>query len=267
MHKTVITTFTESGYLKYGKDFIETFKQYWPDDIRLVVYYEGDQIRDDWHFIDEVTGLQDFIDNISKFPMMRGDMGDGSWNIQLDASQNRNLFMVKHAAQVYGGQIIWIDADVVTHSKVTHEYLDGLIGEKFSSYLGRDGWKFPDYSETGFLIFNTQHPLFEPFFDACMAILKSGMIFTLPQWHDSRTFDTARLSFKYPNEFVNLAEHLPMNSTIHPFINSVLGKVMDHKKGQRKENRSDPSELIVHQEAEYWKTQQPIITDEVKWGT
>ena len=269
MHKTVVTSFTESGYEKYGREFIESFEKYWPDDVRLVVYYEGDNIRDDWHFIDEVEGLIDFIDKL-KFPMMKGDMGDGTWNIQLDATQNRNLFIVNHAAKIYGGHIVWCDADIVTHSPVTHEYLDSLIGEKFCCYLGRDGWQFPDYSETGFLMVNTQHPLFENYFGACMAILNSGMVFTLPQWHDSRTFDTARLAFKqYMGEFVNLAAHLPTDSTIHPFINSVLGQVMDHKKGKRKGSRSPVSELIIEQKGDYWKTEEtePVIVDEVKWGT
>jgi hypothetical protein len=269
VHKTVITSFTETGYAKYGKDFIETFKKHWPKDIRLLVYYEGDSIRDDWHFIDEVEGLLTFIDKL-QFPMMKGDMGDGSWNIQLDATQNRNLFMIRHAANLYGGHIIWCDADIITHTDITHEVLDGWIKDKFCVYLGRDGWNFPDYSETGFLIFNTQHQLFANYFGACMAILDSGMIFTLPNWHDSRTFDTARLVFKnHADEFVNLASHLPPNSTIHPFINSDLGKYMDHKKGKRKGNRSDPSELIIPQEGDYWKkeTPSPIIVPNVQWGT
>lgn len=274
MKKTVITSFTESGYKKYGKDFIESFKQHWPDDVRLVVYYEGDNLRDDWHYIEEVEGLQDWIDAISKFPMMKGDLGDGTYEIQLDAGMVRKAFMQAHACKVYGGKVFWIDADTITHIKVPTDFLDSVLpDDKFNCYLGRDGWNPPiDYTESGFLGFNTAHPLTDRFFGAYLAIFKSGMIFTRPAWHDCVGFDIARFAFhQYADQFVNLAAHLVPNSTIHPFVNSVLGQYMDHRKGNRKTSRTNPSELVVEQNGSYWKQEEksPIVTENVqaKWGT
>jgi len=256
--KTVITSFTESGYEKYGKDFIESFKKHWPKDVRLVVYYEGNNLRDDWHFIEEVEGYQDWMDSISKFPMMKGDMGDGSYNIQLDAGMARKSFMQAHAVKTYGGKVFWVDGDVFTHSDVTHDFLDSVLpDDKFNCFLGREGWTSIPYTESGFLGFNANHPLCEPFFGAYLAIFKSGMIFTLEGWHDCYGFDTARRFYKkYASDFVNLSAHLTPESTNHPFVNSVLGKYMDHRKGNRKGKRTDVSELVVKQEGLYWN---PII--------
>lgn len=272
MLKTVITSFTEKGYQLYGKNFLESFRLNWPKDVNLVVYYEGDQIREDWHFIEEVEGLSDWMEAISKFPMMKGDLGDGTYEIQLDAGMVRKPFMQRHAARVYGGKVFWVDADTITHTKVPSEFLDTVLpDDKFNCYLGRDGWNPPiDYTESGFLGFNTQHPLYENFFGAYISIFQSGMIFTRPAWHDCIGFDIARFSFKdYASEFINLSSHLVPNTTIHPFVNSVLGKYMDHRKGKRKDSRTKPSELVVKQEGSYWQEQNPqiIVTDSVKWGT
>lgn len=273
MHKTVITSFTEQGYQVYGKAFIESFKKYWPKDVKLVVYYEGDNLRDDWHFIEEVEGLQDWMEAISKFPMMKGDLGDGTYEINLDAGMVRKSFMQAHACKVYGGKVFWIDADVITHSHVPEHFLDTMLPDnKFCCYLGRDEWEFPKYTESGFLGFNTEHPLFPNFFGAYLAVFKSGMIFTLEGWHDCYGFDAARLAFKnFDGEFINLAAHLVPDSTMHPFVNSELGKYMDHRKGNRKTSRTKKEELVVERPEPYWneekKTDVVIGNAAEAWAT
>jgi len=255
--KTVVTSFTEEGYRKYGKEFIQSFDKFWPKDVRLVIYYEGNDLREGWHFIEEVEGLTEWMDAISKFPMMSGDLGDGTYDIQLDARMVRKPLIQMHAANFYGGKVFWVDADVVTHSPVTHEFLDSVLpDDKFCCYLGREGWSFPDYTESGFLGFNTDHELANNFFGAYRAVFTSGMIFTLPGWHDCYGFDAARLAFKNIKEvFNNLSSHIKPGTTSHPFVNSVLGSVMDHKKGLRKDSRTDPSEIVVKTDHPYWKKQ------------
>ena len=254
---TVITSFTEAGYKTYGKDFIESFREFWPAETNLVIYYEGDNIREDWHFIEEVEGLDEHIDNL-RFPMMRGNLGDGSYEIQLDAGMCRKSFMQAHACKVYGGKVFWIDADVVTHTKVPADFLDKMLPDnRFCCYLGRDpelGWTFPAYTESGFLGFNAKHPLCFNFLGAYLAVIQSGMIFTRDSWHDCMAFDTARSAFSnVKEEFINLSSHLKPDSTPHPFINTDLGKYMDHKKGTRKDHKSRKEDIIVDRDEPYWK--------------
>ena len=260
MRKTVITSFTEEYYNKSGKDFIRSFKEHWKG-VDLVVYYEGENIRDDWHFIEEVEGLEEWFEAISYFPMMRGDMGDGTYNIQLDAGMVRKSLMLLHAAKTYGGKVFWIDADVFTFADVPEDFLDTVLpDDKFCCYLGRDQWNiWPNYTESGFLGFNTQHPLAENFFGAYQAVIKSGLIFTMESWHDCVAFDLTRKAFKgVEDEFVNLSEELP--PTTHPFVNSVLGKYMDHKKGTRKSAKSRPEDFVVERNEDYWKKEEgPVI--------
>lgn len=251
---TVITSFTEEGYQKYGKSFLETFKEYWPDNVNIVVYYEGDDPRPGWHFIEEVDGLVDWMDAISKFPMMRGLIGDGQYEIQVDAGMARKMFMQIYAATTYGGKVFWVDADVITHAKVPTDFLDSVLpDDKLCCFLGREGWTFPDYTESGFLGFNTEHPLTASFFGAYKTIFTSGLIFRLNGWHDCYGFDAARNSFKAQRDaFINLSAHLKPDSTNHPFVNCVLGKYMDHKKGNRKKDRTPVSDLVIQRNEPYW---------------
>ncbi len=258
MLKTVVTSFTEKGYNLYGKNFIESFKRHWKG-VNLVVYYEGDKLLEpDWHYIDEVEGLSDWMDSISKFPMMSGDMGDGTYNIQLDARMVRKPFIQAHACNTYGGKVFWVDADVFTFADVPETFLDDVLpDDKFCCHLGRDGWEFPDYTESGFLGFNTEHPLYQSFFGAYMAVFKSGLVFTFDSWHDCYGFDAARHHFKAPEQFVNLAAHIKPDVTNHPFVNSVLGQYMDHRKGPRKQSRTEQSDLVIKRDEPYWS--KPII--------
>ncbi len=50
----VVTTFSPEGYEVYGRRFIDTFVKYWPSDVLLHVFYEGEKPADasnavQWH--------------------------------------------------------------------------------------------------------------------------------------------------------------------------------------------------------------------------
>ena len=106
------------------------------------------------------------------------------------------------------------------------------------------------YSETGVIGFNADHPLYEPFVGAYREVFTSGAIFTCQGWHDCYGFDFVRKLF--PKEhFVDLAKDLPLR-TMHPVVNSILGSVLDHKKGPRKTSGSTKSDLVVERTEPYW---------------
>lgn len=237
----VITSFNWSGYQKYGKSFIETWKEYWPSSIRLTVYYEGKEFEDfdfptgiSWRPIEEVEFLTDFLAAIKPFPIMHGIVGD-RYDINYDARMGRKTFMQVHAARTYGGKIFWMDADAVSCKHVPERFLDDCLPDnKFSCYLGRDGWYF---TESGFLGLNADHPIAKEFFKNYAHLFITGVIFTQQWWHDCIAYDCTRFIANkngYEGEFVNLAAHVPKN-TMHPHANSVIGQYVTHLKGDRKE--------------------------------
>jgi len=239
---TVITSFNKSGYEKYGKAFVEAWKKFWPANIRLVIYYEGESEDFEltegisWHPIEEVEFLQDFMDAIRPFPIFSGIVQD-KYDINFDARMARKSFMQVHTARKYGRKVFWIDADSETYRHVPEGFLDQCLpDEKFSCYLGRDGWYF---TESGFIGFNANHPIAKEFFRNYLMLFITGVIFTQQWWHDCIAYDCTRfLAYKqgFEGEFVNLAAHLPAK-TMHPFENSAPGKYMHHYKGDRKETR------------------------------
>jgi hypothetical protein len=238
-YPNVITSFHKAGYEKYGKAFIESWLKYWPEQIRLTVFYEGDDADFDmvrgvsWHPIESVEFLRDYMDSL-KFPLMHGIVGD-KYDINFDARMGRKSFMQAHAARnLYGGKVFWIDADSETTKHVPLTFLDECLpDEALNCYLGRDGWYF---TESGFIGFNAAHPLAGRFFRNYVHVFLVGSIFTQPGWHDCFAFDAVRQVMGNGPEFVNLAKHVP-HGHMHPLQISAPGKYLNHYKGARKETR------------------------------
>ncbi len=252
----VVTSFNEEGYKRYGEAFIETFLKYWSPGVRLTVFYEGDNFPFthglSWVPIEKVALLADYLGNL-RFPIMHGIVGN-HYNIQFDARQARKVFIEMHALKMYGGKVFWIDADTITHSHVPETFLDDVLPDgDFCCFLGRDGWF---YTETGFIGYNANHPIASKFIKNYLNLYVTGVNFTMPGWHDCYGFDAIRRQvFGDTNEFINLAEGLP-HGTMHPFVNSICGKYMDHRKGKRKDSRSTSADLVVKRTEEYWATPQ-----------
>ena len=247
---TVITSFNAEGYLRYGKDFIDSWLEFWSPSIRLVVYYEGESDEFDmvpgvsWQPIETVEFLKDYMDSL-KFPIMHGIVGSG-YDINFDARMGRKTFMQVHAARKYGGKVFWIDADVVTKKHVPERFLDDCLpDDALSCFLGRDGWYF---TESGFIGFNASHPLSNRFFKNYVHVFIVGSIFAQSPryddqgkyagggWHDCIAFDCIRQIMGNGPEFVNLAKDVPFRH-MHPFQACAPGQFMEHYKGNRKDTK------------------------------
>jgi hypothetical protein len=237
----VITSFNEEGFKRYGKDFIESWKEYWSPRVRLTIFYEGEDFPFtegmSWRPIEEVEFLRDYMESL-KFPIMHGIVGD-KYDIWFDARMARKSFMQVHALKKYGGKVFWIDADSVTHKHVPESFLDECLpDDKFSCFLGRDGWY---HTESGFIGFNWNHPIAKDFCRHYLHTFLTGTIFAnllfgRPGWHDCVAFDTVRHVLECNDECVNLAKDLP-NGTMHPFENCAPGRYMHHYKGDRKDTK------------------------------
>lgn len=257
MKHTIVTSMSKDIYEGYGQDFIRTWRRHWPKSVRLVIYCDDDTdaidlpIGDDdisWTFTANVAHHDEWMARIAPFPLMRGDLGDGKYSIQFDARQARKAFIEAHAVEQFGGKVFWIDADVITHSDVPPDFLDQVLpDDKLGCFLGRSHM----YTESGFIGFNAEHPACPLFMKGYRNVFLSGAVFCLAGWHDCWAFDMARSGMP-PKFFNDLAKDLPPN-TMHPFINSVCGAYMDHRKGPRKQSRSSPDELVIHRSELYWQ--------------
>jgi hypothetical protein len=84
---------------------------------------------------------------------------------------------------------------------------------------------------------------------------RTDAIFKEREWHDSYIWDVVRKRYQLANSFYNLnPSHDNKGLAGHPFINSELGRYMDHVKGERKTlGHSKPKEVVSHPDHPYWQ--------------
>ena len=134
--KTVITTMSQSGYGQYGKRMIETFDKHWPQSIKLQVYYEwmptnnAFSNRVEWIDINYACPkLGEFKQRHKSNPhangIKPGTDPNGKYSYLWDAVKfAHKSYCVSHAAlNANSDLVVWLDADVVTHSAT--KYIDG----------------------------------------------------------------------------------------------------------------------------------------------
>lgn len=247
---------------------IDTFERFWPADVDLVVYAERcspTHTKPNVKILDLeqcCPDMQAFKHRHRDNPRARGDAGpDGRYD---DKKQFRwdairfchKVYALDHAIkQATGDWLIWLDADSKTHSPVTHDLLAQVCDSAtFASYLGR-GEKY--HSECGWIAYNLHHPCLQAFNQRLVGLYNSDELFNYAEWHDSYLWDTVRREFQSRGE-IALKNLNPLADSEgkagHPFINSVLGTVMDHMKGNRKDRgHSKAKEVRAHQNHPYWK--------------
>lgn len=266
---SVVTTMHAKAYEAYGARMIESFLKNWPAHVEFHLYAEGfvvENIKDDrLKVIDLHAALPDLVAFKAEHknnPAAHGrqDRGPFPGNSRIriglgyrwDAVRFSNKsFSWCHAVRTLNSdRVIWLDADTITHSPIPDEFLINLIpNNSLCGYLGRSMM----YTETGFIIINPKHQACSMLVSGIEFIYKSGKIFDLVEWHDCEVFDTMRKILESKGVvFVNISGHAA--SSMHPFINSELGRYMDHMKGDRKSTgKSKQEDLIIDRSEDYWR--------------
>jgi len=266
MKYTVITTFNESGYKKYGQRMIQTFLQTWPEEVVLVVYAEDCAVEETApnlvvHDIGIADALTTFKTAWAGIPRANGDVSDDPVRARRkDAGKGFKWDAVRFAHKVYSifhcarsistDWLIWMDGDTVCHSTITLADLDRLCPpDRDLCFLGRQG----KYSECGLYAMNLDRPTVKTFLQKFQRMYDDAEqgIFTLKEWHDSYVFDDVRKQCAL-NE-LDWSGHL-ITGEGHPLINCEWGAYLDHLKGARKDlKRSKQADLKVPRTEAYWQ--------------
>lgn len=232
-----VTTFSQKGYKKYGKRFLDTYRKHWR--VPLNVYYEGDR------------------------PYEAGDSEGVTW-LPLDGDADRQVFLGKHSDKRHTDYrlnavkfchkvfaltapellekdldlLVWLDADIETHADVEPGFIQDLAPHGFrGSYLGRKDWH---HSECGFMAFSKPMGGYE-LLNELRAAYTTGELFHYAEWHDSFIFDALR---KRGGWWYNLSAGLP---GVHVFDDSILGQKMRHLKGEQRKAGQLPDPKMMSQ--------------------
>lgn len=249
---SVIMTFPTKYWDVYGKYSVPSFDKYWPENIHAYVYVEGDQnlpyeSSDRMHFLnfDEyITGDKDFAEKYKDKDIF-DDKPDG------DISKRQ---AVKFSKKVYAQlaelnnpktrYVIYLDADLMTLKDVPVELLDNLTtGEHYVAFPDRR--RRNKFTETGMLIWDTEHSLHEQWCKMYESMYTEGKIFSCPEWHDCYAFDVP--TFELESKGLIKCADLGYGSySRHPLVNGPLGKYFDHLKGGRKFKGFSSERISAH---------------------
>ncbi len=259
---SAVTTFNINKH-PYGVEMINSFFANWPNEVTLTAFIENSSEIDDSAVKPKII-IQDFNKSIpeyqkfvEKFKEKEKYTDDFRFNVFRFAHK---VYAIATALKnVKTKYLIWLDADIKTYKKIPLEFLDTLINSNsYMSYLGRENisLKHLSYSECGFLIFNTKHPIHKRFWEDMMKMYDDGDLFNEKEWHDSYIFDVVRKNLekekKIKNFNISMIDLFSLKTDDHVFISSVLGKYMDHKKGNRKKTKWSHELLYrIKKEKEY----------------
>ena len=269
----VFSTWHPTGYKKYGKDFVKGFLQNWPTEVNLTIYAEDHEPEtynaDNIEVLDQVATLPDL-----KSWQARHKDNDSAhgWNkdhtkksFLWDASRFANkVFALWHFAKYTKADImIWCDGDVRTHTSMPFNFLQDIAPkeDQLVTFLGRKTWP-----ECGWMMFNRHHPNFDSFMDQWRWIYESDDIFNHVEYHDSFIFGELVQDFVQSGTAVNNLGGPDQGG--HIFINTALGKYMDHLKGFRKEvGKSLAGDLtgqFNHHDNPWWQDVRQVTKAEIR---
>jgi len=276
---TVVTTFHQPGLELYGQRFLDSFAERVDKKIKLLVYTEDcDPVNPD---PDQITILdaKEVLPKLNQFKALWKGIPKANGKPPADIVQRRprdhhkefKWDAVRFANKVYAvfdacerstDWCVWMDADTFVHSDWSYEeFKECLPDTSWITYVGR-GKGSQTWPECGFYGMNLKNGDCKEFlkeFERVYDDADNG-IFLLEEWHDSYVFGDilSRMKKIAPNVLDYSAEMYLKEAKTggggHPLINSVLGKWIDHMKGDRKNTgKSLPKDIMVKRKEKYWK--------------
>jgi hypothetical protein len=219
-----VTTFHPEGYSLYGKQCLQSLREFFPG--RVVAFYEekpeieGIDLRDFF----QIKYWERWITQVQRHPGSDGQSPNG-YDFRYDAQKFLRKVFVQDAVFDEDEYVFWFDADSFCKKPIAEKFLSGLFDGTALAYLGRKS----TYTETGFLGFHTKHPDFQKFRTAYLDQVLGGRIFSqLKGWHDCIAFDIARQGISGRNLSPDGQNYdaVMEQSKLHPY--------MTHLKGNRK---------------------------------
>lgn len=239
----VVTSMNSNIYCQYGKEMIDSFIKNWPITHKLYVYSENISMPEDNERVSFVhlrnPNLYDFIDRNSCRQDQKNPLELAKGAVRFSY---KSFSIIEHAKK--SKNFVWLDADTKTYRQIPEGFIEELSNDRFVSFLGRKN----NYTECGFVIYMNGDYANPDFFSAWENLYVTDEIFDLPQWHDSYLFDHLRNKYLDETQMNNLT---PWGKDFdHVFINSEIGKYIDHKKGNRKISASRISDLLPQSSTE-----------------
>ena len=219
----IVSTFSDSGYKEYAKNFVNSLNKFLDPKISVYLYVDNKKLfkrNENIHCL----LLEKTVPDLTAFKIRNKDKTYK--NFITDAVRfSHKSYAIWHAAlHSEVDMLIWLDADSELIQPVSEKYLQKFLPPGcFTSYLGRDS-----YSETGFIAFDLKNLYCHEFFQIYKNYYDSDSIYTLSAFTDCHVFDSTRIQLENAGKIKshNLTPHLGkqhFNKTFQGFIIHLKG--------------------------------------------
>ena len=272
-----VTTFNQEGYNLSGRRMLQSFDRYWPKSVSLYAYAENCRADVQSNRITHLDLLAESPELVAfkarhkDSPTAHGEQAWKRWMIRANWKKlkvrirrvqcglgsrwdavrfSHKCFAIFTAAEYCKHDVLfWVDADTVFFDDIPREFFEELMPRHcLLSFLMRS-----DHSECGFVGYNLRHPAMSDFLKEFKELYTRDRLFKYAEFHDSYLFDVIRTRFERKGHSTyDIGEGIGTQAR-HVFINSKLGRYMDHMKGDRKlQGSSEESDLVVERKEKYW---------------
>ena len=212
-----------------------------PDNATMRVYYEGDNLPENMEKVEFVPHRIDKVDLFRKksygkfirkkfkpynYDEYKSKINHNDYDYEYDAVRfcHAPFSIIEAHNSIEEQYLISIDSDIEIKEKIPEDFFPSLIKEKiYTYYLSRAPHK---HMESGFIMWDTHHPIHEKWFKKYIELYEQEKIFELwDGWTDCHAFDFVNSSFSdVSHKIAELQSH-------DVWSISPLQKYLIHKKG------------------------------------
>ena len=246
MKYTVVTSFPVSQWETYGEKFLKSFIEFWPQEIKLLVFCDGYPLPEG---IPQAENIEYFDllenDNLLEFKERNKQFNgkqnpNGAYNFYEDAIKFCHKVYAQHMAFYIAKEsgsdwLIWLDADSVTYNPITIELLD-------EAYKVNEDGDFPDLTFLGrknayatcssFIGYSVTSPVAQVFIEDFVNYYNSDEVLALRSFADNFVFDRLRTLHEVHGMITR--DFTPECHDLEAFELSPLGNHIVHLKGNKK---------------------------------
>ena len=227
----VITSFNKLYWDTIGRDCVTSWIKHWPQSLELTCYVE------------------DFVMPAMPRCNVRdwSVLGPGYHAFQLSDQGHRvktfakKAYCIQHAWRASTAhRLIWIDADVLTHTDISRGFLESLCPDnKLIAYMGvnhqcQGQWYHS--AESGFFVINLQHRHFDTFAQRYEQRYAQHQSRDLRRFYDGEVLGAVCQEFRDTGDITDICAGLNKDYKT-PMRHTVLGQYLHHHKSKHsKEN-------------------------------
>ncbi len=238
MKQRVITLMWGTAWERYGQKFTETFREFWPDNVELVIVTDK-TLPIDWATqisLGRIPGYQFFMDECRDRPLANGighrrrktSKRDGvSWKHDAVKWAPQGLCAVAGLDGMKDGDLLtWLDADVMTKASIPKGWSNVLLDGCDIACLQRADQP----SEIGFWAMRVGSKT-RKVIEAFNTYYADLTVFNLREWHSGFVFDAAILTVPT----VTVRNLVPKGRRGNVWVHTPLNQYMWHLKGKLKD--------------------------------